>query len=432
MKTLLNTTKSLTCLCLVSIIIPLQSSHADVYKTSTGHCIVTSKQYMEGSYQDPTSGKYWKYAPCNSTQAQEQSQTSNNSTNKKRTPNSPAVARLKGSFRDLISGIRDKLETCLPFSAGSCSRAPDTIPVEWLPPGTQAGGLAWRVTHDRDSGKMQLNPNTQTLFPRIVKKNKSGGFYVDFEKTAKVCQAFQNDPRYVTEKGELSRQPARHSILNNYNAYTQLSALCHELIHMGECASCLSPIGSEKEAYEFEQKAARSAAQFAPKATKALFAAYAADRAAFVSYMTCRETSDNATCVAACQKAGHAAERCTTAGQFYGQMGTQTIGHKHEDEKQITLGTLTANDLTSTGNSGNTADTNSTNGSSSQGSSLEDKEEPSGAITKFSLGDGTVFTCPSGNVGFRVVGSDSIERGYCCPAGSSTVTVGTNLQGQCA
>lgn len=419
-------TKSLPYLCLGSLLLSAQQAHADVYRTSTGQCVLTSNTFIEGGYQNPNNGQYWKYVPCDDATTKEKPQQKDNSGGRGK-----PITRLKGSFRNLVSSIRNKLETCLPFSAGSCSRAPDTIPVEWLALGEAAGGLAWRVTHEGDPGKMQLNPSTPKSFPGMVKTNRNGGSYVEFEKMAKVCQAFQNDARYVTTKGELSRTPARNSILNNYQAYSQLSLICHELIHMGECASCLSPIGSEKEAYEFELKAAQSAARLAPKETKALFTAYARDRAAFVHYMSCRETSDNVTCINACMQAGYSAERCQKAGDFYGNMGSHTIGHKHEDDKTIVLGILTVHDLFTPAGTGDTSESTTHNNGSSPSSSSGNNSEPTGDVTKFSLTDGTVFTCAAGNVAFKVRGSDNIERGYCCPAGSTTINVGANLDGQC-
>lgn len=435
MSILSKSAKSFTYCCLAAFISPLSIAHSEVYKTSTGQCIVTSGQYMEGSYRDPNTGKFWKYAPCNSSDAKEQSTSKTDSNDKARKPNTPREGKLKGAFKDILSSIRDKLETCLPFTAGSCSRAPDTIPVTWLPKPKPneipIGGVAWRPVADEHSGKMELNADTPNLFPKMVKRDQNGSAYIEFDKLAKVCQAFQNDPRFVTAKGELARQPVRNSILTSYAAYGQLSQICHELIHMGECASCKSPISSEKEAYAFEERAARSAAKYAPKETKALFVGYAKDRAAFVSYMTCRQSSDNATCVQHCTQAGHSAERCDMAGKVYSTFDNRLIGTQHENEKPFNTGTLTSNDMYTPTESGGNDEPSATNNGTTQGSSSGSGTEPTAAMTKFSLSNGTTFACPAGNVGFRVFGSDNIERGYCCPAGSRTIAVGANLDGTC-
>lgn len=433
MSILSKSAKSLTYCCLAAFISPLSIAHADVYQTSTGQCIVTSSQYMEGSYLDPNTGRYWKYAPCNSSDAKEQSTSRTDSNDRARNPSAPRRAKLKGPFKDILSSIRDKLETCLPFTAGSCSRAPDTIPVEWLPADAKnkgIGALATRV-YPGESGKMHLNPSTQTLFPKMVKKASNGSAYVEFEKVAKVCETLQNDPRYVTAKGELSRQPAQNSILNNYYAYTQLSLICHELIHMGECLSCLGGIDSEKKAYTLEEKAARRAVELASKEMKPRFERYLRDRAMLRSYMTCRKTLSNAACLQSCTQAGHSAETCEQVGAIYGSMGNQTFGHRHEDEKPLSLGTLTSNDMYTSTESGGSNETNTANNGSTQGSSSGAGTDPTVAVTKFSLSNGTTFACPAGNVGFRVFGSDNIERGYCCPAGSRTIAVGANLYGTC-
>ena len=420
-------TTLLTSLSLASIFIPLYSTHADIFRTSTGQCIVTSNEYMEGSYQDPNNGKFWKYVPCDSAGARAQSRKTDDSSSKKPASSGPA-GRLKGSFKTLVSSLRNGLNGCLPFSTGSCSRAPDTIPVTWLALNNPAGGLAYRITRDHDRGSLELHPTTRTRFPRLVKTDKNGKPFIDFDKTARMCQALQNDPRYVSATGELSSRPRGNSILSDYNNYTRLSDICHELIHMGECASCKSPISSEKEAYEFQLKAAQAAARFAPRSTKSLFIAYTADRAAFVTYMTCRETADSATCVAVCQRAGHSAERCQTAGDFYGTMHTQTIGDAHQDEKPLILGTLISGDPMV---SDELSNANSEGSDSPNAPPSGDAPEPVAAVSKFSLSDGTVFACPAGSVGFRVHGSDNIERGYCCLAGSTSIVVGANLDGQC-
>ena len=208
----------------------------------------------------------------------------------------------------------------------------------------------------------------------------------------------------------------------------QLATLCHELIHMGDCAACVSEHGTEKKAYEYEVRVARKASELAPKAVKPSFLGYLYDRTIYVNYLTCRETYDNYTCYAQCVQAGHATNTCKQAYDIYGARKPMTVGEKHKDEKNASdlargifgIGVLDqkVQETPENQSSGN-ASLDEKAQETAQNQSSGNASQPSGAITKFALSNGTIFTCPSGNVGFRVVGSDSIERGYCCPAGST-------------
>ena len=416
--------KSLSYLCLANLIFTLQAAHADVQKTSTGHCIVTSSKEIEGGYRDPNTGKYWKYVPCDSELAREELKKAaeGSQDTKRNTKTAKPLTKLKGSLRDAVSKIRDNLRDCLPLTANSCSQAPDTVPVKLLDEKNPANAAANRVQQGFHSGSISLKPSMMNVFPKIVKKQKDGSPYINFQQLAQVCQALQNDPRYVTKSGELSLRPTKKSILTDYNAMVQLSTLCHELIHIGDCASCVSELGTEKKAYQYEVKVAQKALEFPPDATKPYLHGLVYDRTIYINYLTCRETNHAQTCFAQCVQAGHASKTCELAHKLYSGMRIEPDGQHHDDERSalgLASGVLGLEVLQDK--------VQETPGDQSSG----DPPEPTNVVTKFSLSDGTVFTCPPGKVGFKLVGSDSIERGYCCPVGSTSITVGTNGDAHC-
>jgi hypothetical protein len=425
MPTSLFAKKSLSYLCLVNLIFTLQAAHADVQKTSTGDCIITNSKAIEGGYRDPNTGKYWKYVPCDSELAKKESKKADEESKntKQKTTTATPLDKLKGSLRGAVSKIRNNLRECLPLTANSCSLAPDTIPVILLHKDDPANAIANRPQKGFYSGAISLKPSLIDAFPTIVKKRNDGSRYINFEQLAQVCQALQNDPRYITKSGELSRRPTESSILNDYNAILQLSTLCHELIHLGECASCVSEVGTEKKAYEYEVRVTQKSLELAPDAIKPYFYELLNNRMVYVNYLTCRETDHAQTCFAQCVQAKHPTKICELAHKLYSVMKNNPDGQHHDDERSaLDLGY----GILGLGVVQDKVQENPENQSSGN------TPEPTNAVTNFSLSDGTLFTCPAGKVGFKTVGSDSIERGYCCPAGSTTITVGTNGDAQCA
>jgi hypothetical protein len=321
----------------------IHTAHADLVKTATGDCYITSSTPLDGGYHDPVKNHYWKYVPCDGDEAKAHAKNDKEKPKQKREERKKPAVKLTSSFKGIVSSIRKKLEVCLPFTLGSCSRAPDTVFVSWLPDNDSRSGAASRPTTDGQASDMSLKRSAATLFPNMVKNDQYGRPFINFEKTASVCQALRNDPRYVTQSGELSKRPLRKSILSNYNTWKELMTICHELIHLGECASCLDPIGSEREAFEYEIAAARNASRFAGADMVPMFAQYELDRGAYVYYLGCRQSGANVNCVYQCQKAGYPEFSCQSAGSIYGPFNTSTIGAAHEgpNGKPVSLGTLT-------------------------------------------------------------------------------------------
>lgn len=91
------------------------SAHADLVKTATGDCYITSATPIEGGYHDPTKNYYWKYVPCDSAEAKANAESSKSRAAPKKNPKAKPGVKLKSSLKGVVSSIRKKSESAFPL-----------------------------------------------------------------------------------------------------------------------------------------------------------------------------------------------------------------------------------------------------------------------------------------------------------------------------